>query len=224
MKKALKVIYPVCLSLCIICAAVVAVVCFKPLYYRDIDSYQMTQRTGLPEEEIRANYDEMIRFLMRFSGDELTLPTLPMSEGGKIHFADVKHLFNAVKILGIISLAGAAACAVLLRREDRRRSLYAAGFITLGIPAVLGIFVAVAWERFFVLFHKVFFHNDYWIFDARTDPVITILPDGFFMHCMIAIVGLVALGALGCFTAGKLTGKRMRNRKQAKEHSDGGPV
>lgn len=204
MKKAAKVIYSIALSLFIICLAVTAVIAFKPLYYRDIDHYDMVARTGMSEAEIRENYDEMVDFLMRWSGDELTLPTLPMSEGGKIHFADVKHVFTGVKILGLASLAAAVLCFVILRKEDRRKSLLAAGAITLGIPAVLGAFVAVAWDKFFVLFHKIFFHNDYWIFDARTDPVITILPDGFFMHCMILIVSLVAAGALLCFIAAGL--------------------
>ena len=212
MKKTAKVIYSLALSLVIICAAAVAVICFKPLYYRDIGCYDMVENTGMSEEEIRANYDEMVDFLMRIRGDELTLPTLPMSEGGKIHFADVKHLFSGVKILGLASLAVAVICFLVLRKEDRSGSLKAAGIITLGIPAVLGAFVAIDWQRFFVLFHKTFFHNDYWIFDARTDPVITILPDGFFMHCMIMIVALVAAGAAVCFLAAL---RQKRKKKQA---------
>lgn len=36
--------------------------------------------------------------------------------------------------------------------------------------------------------HKVFFDNDYWLFDPKYDPVITILPDRFFLHCGILIV------------------------------------
>ena len=201
MIKVVKFIYGIALSLVIICTAVAATVFFEPLYYSDIERYDLVERTGMSEQEIRDNYDEMIRFLMRWEGDELTLPTLPMSEGGKIHFADVKHVFNGVKILGLTSLGIAVLCFFVLRRQNRRGSLIAAGIITLGIPAVLGAFVAVAWDRFFILFHKIFFHNDYWIFDAKTDPVITILPDGFFMHCMIMIVALVAAGAAVCFIA-----------------------
>ena len=201
MTKFLKVLYALSLSLFIICAAVVLTVCFKPLYYLDIDRYDMPARTGLSEAEIRENYDEMIAFLLRWTGDELTLPTLPMSEGGKIHFADVKHVFTGVKVLGLAAAALTVICGVSLRNENRKKSLYAAGFVTLGIPAALGLFVAVAWDRFFILFHKIFFDNDYWIFNPRTDPVITILPDGFFLHCMILIVALVAAGAAVCFIA-----------------------
>ena len=53
-------------------------------------------------------------------------------------------------------------------------------------------------DRFFVLFHKLFFNNDYWIFDETTDPVIRILPDGFFLHCAFMILFLIILGSVIC--------------------------
>lgn len=210
MKKVLKVLYALALALFVICDSVILTVCFKSLYYGDIRRFELVEKTGMSEEEIKENYDEMIRFLIRFGSDELTLPTLPMSEGGKIHFADVKHLFNGVKILAVVSLAASVACFVALMKEDRSRSLTAAGVITLGIPALLGAFVAIDWQKFFVLFHKTFFRNDYWIFDARTDPVITILPDGFFMHCMIMIVVLVAFNAVFLFLFGMIQRRKYR--------------
>ena len=40
-------------------------ICFKPLYYRDIDHYDMVEHTGMSEEEIRLNYDEMVDFLIQ---------------------------------------------------------------------------------------------------------------------------------------------------------------
>ena len=56
------------------------------------------------------------------------------------------------------------------------------------LPAVLGIIVYAAWDEAFNLFHHAFFRNDYWIFDPAVDPVITILPDRFFLHCALAVV------------------------------------
>ena len=219
MIKTAKILYSILLSLFIICVSVMAVIAFRPLYYHDMDRYRMTETTGMSEAEIKSNYDEMVDFLLRWSGDELTLPTLPMSEGGKIHFSDVKRVVTGVKVLGLISMALAVACGIFLRHEDRSGSLRAAGIITLGIPAALGLFVAVAWQQFFVLFHKIFFRNDYWIFDARTDPVITILPDGFFLHCMILIVALVAAGAVACFLAAYLQKKRTRKQDRTAEQA-----
>jgi len=47
-----------------------------------------------------------------------------------------------------------------------------------------------------VIFHKIFFRNDYWIFDYTTDPVITILPESFFMHCFMMIIVIVVVISL----------------------------
>ena len=69
----------------------------------------------------------------------------------------------------------------------------------MALPAVFGLAIAVNWEGFFVAFHRLMFDNDYWIFDAATDPVITILPDAFFMHCALMILAII-LAACGIMT------------------------
>lgn len=70
--------------------------------------------------------------------------------------------------------------------------------MTVALPAVLGILIALNWQTVFVLFHRIVFNNNYWIFDPATDPVITILPDAFFMHCALLILALVVLGSAVC--------------------------
>ena len=55
--------------------------------------------------------------------------------------------------------------------------------------------IALNWEKVFISFHELVFQNDYWLFDPVTDPVILVLPDEYFMHCAIMIIGIVLLGA-----------------------------
>ena len=80
------------------------------------------------------------------------------------------------------------------------------------LPAALGVLIALNWETVFVLFHKIVFNNNYWIFNAATDPVITILPDTFFMHCALMILALVVLGSIICLLA-------YRHAKHKKTHT-----
>ena len=56
---------------------------------------------------------------------------------------------------------------------------------------MLGFVVALDFERAFITFHQIVFRNNYWVFDYRSDPVINILPETFFMHCFIMIVIIV---------------------------------
>ena len=64
------------------------------------------------------------------------------------------------------------------------------------LPLIVGLLLAIDFDKAFTVFHKMFFKNDYWIFDPITDPVINILPSAFFLHCAILIVVFVLLASL----------------------------
>ncbi len=199
-------------ALFVISAAVVLVLHFRPLYRLDVDLLGIPALSGLPKEEILQNYDALIDYNSLFGPSSLEFPTLAMSETGRIHFEEVKRVFLFFEIACIVS--GALLVLGLVLRRPRRAGswLLLAGILTLGIPAALGILIALNWERVFVLFHRIVFRNDYWIFDAATDPVITILPDTFFLHCALGILLLVVLGSAVCFAAYFLS--RRKNGKE----------
>ena len=121
-----------------------------------------------------------------------------MSETGCIHFEEVKNVFAFFEITLIVS--GVLVLAGVIYRHFKKNPGYLllSGILTVALPLVLGILIALNWQTVFILFHKIVFRNDYWIFDAATDPVITILPDAFFMHCALLILALVVLGSVVC--------------------------
>ena len=173
--------------------SVVLVLNFRPLYYHDIKALAIEEASGLPEKEIRENYDALISYNSMFCREELTFPTLAMSGSGKIHFEEVKNIFVFVQVLCIFTFLAGAAGAFFRLRQKNAAFLKLSGILTPAVPAVLGILIAANWENFFVTFHHIFFRNDYWIFDPATDPVITILPDAFFLHCAVGILLLVII-------------------------------
>lgn len=177
----------------IISFSVILVLNFNPLYYSDIDRLQIEKSSGLSKNEIIENYDTLISYNSMFNHEELEFPSLSMSEYGKIHFEEVKALFVLVQYLCIAALVIGIVGTVLKMRTRDAGYLKLTAILTLAIPAVLGILIALNWDNFFVTFHQIFFNNDYWIFDPALDPIITILPDAFFMHCAIAILLLVVL-------------------------------
>ena len=61
------------------------------------------------------------------------------------------------------------------------------------LPILLAIPFAINFDATFNIFHKIFFNNDYWIFDPQLDPVINILPQEFFMHAAIGILTLLVI-------------------------------
>lgn len=182
---------------------------FRQLYYWDIDHLKISETTGYSKEEIKSNYDELIDYNVLPGKKELVFPTLPMSEPGRIHFVEVKRIFMAFEWIGMGALILGVAGTILMRKKKEYGYLKITAIITIVIPVVLGAIVALNWETAFVAFHHIFFNNDYWIFDPVKDPVITILPDTFFLHCAIMILGGVVIGAGIC---GVLYGRCKRRR------------
>lgn len=186
------------LTLTIISVSVVFTLAFRPLYYLDISALDISEQSGYSEEEIRENYDVLIDYNMSLGKDKLEFPTLAMSEPGRIHFEEVRDIFNIFKYMAmagvVVSIGGIVFC---VRRKEYRY-LKLTSILAVALPAVLGLLVALNWDWAFVTFHHIAFDNDYWIFDPLTDPVITILPDTFFMHCALMILGCVVLGSVVC--------------------------
>ncbi|MBR5228704.1 MAG: TIGR01906 family membrane protein [Firmicutes bacterium] len=202
------------LVLFIISASVVVTLNFRPLYYHDIGALQIVENTGISEEIIRKNYDILIDYNSMFYDGELSFPDFGMSETGRIHFEEVKDIFVGFQKIALVTLIIGAAGIILKARKKDYSYLYPTAILSVGLPAVLGAFIATNWDRAFVLFHEIMFDNDYWIFDYDTDPIINILPDEFFMHCAIMIIGGIVLGAAVCLISGTILNRRKSHKNK----------
>lgn len=192
-----NILTSLCLALFIISAAVTITLNFRPLYYHDISALKIEETSGFSKKVIKDNYDELIDYNQFFRSGKLKL-TMPMSKEGRIHFAEVKRIFVCVEILCIVTLI--LSC-FLIKRQIAGRNfdfLKSASIMTVLLPSVVGILCAVNWDSAFIMFHKIMFRNDYWLFDEATDPVIMILPDEFFLHCAVMIILLIFIGSLLC--------------------------
>ena len=117
-----------------------------------------------------------------------------MSESGRIHFEEVKKIFDFFGWLFVGTLLLTAAAAFYFIKKHAWLWLRIAGILCIALPAFLGLMVAVNW--------------DYWLFDSSTDPIIDILPDEYFMHCAIMIFVLVFVGSFLCFIFSHLLKRR----------------
>ena len=193
----LDVFAAILLAAVLISASVTFVLFDRGSYSRQLDKFDLSNATGMDRNEILDNYNALIDYNSIFFKGPLEFPTLPMSEQGRIHFEEVKSIFVFFQIVLIVSAALAALCCVLLFRKRRFRFLALGGILALVIPAVtVCVMAAVGWDRFFAIFHEFFFNNDFWVFDAQSDPVILILPDAFFLNCLIHLVAGIAVPAV----------------------------
>ena len=192
-----------------VCAGTISILNFRQLYYFDIEYLDIPGISGLSAEEIKLNYDALIDYNSPFFKGDLEFPTLQMSASGQYHFAEVKEIFSAMLIFGIFALIVLIIFMPLLVRRNRN-NLKAIGIITFALPVALGAVIISQFSKIFVIFHEVLFNNDYWIFDATTDPVITILPEEFFMHCGIGILLFPLIGGLIMTIISVIINKKVR--------------
>ncbi|MBR6513881.1 MAG: TIGR01906 family membrane protein [Clostridia bacterium] len=178
------------------------------IYYIDIEVLDIPANSGFSRDTILENYHAMMEYLSPFSGGEFHLPSMAYSESGAFHFEECKVIFNRLYLWGAVSFVFVSLMAVFYRDKFTYRL---AGILTLVLPTVTGIGIAVDFERAFVIFHKLLFDNMDWIFDPRYDEVILILPSEFFMHCGIFIALCVVAGAVLLMLFGGFKSVRRKN-------------
>lgn len=182
-------------TLLLISIAVVITINFRPLYYLDINFLRIPESSGYTREEIKANYDALIDYSSPIYTGELTFPTLPSSDNGLQHFREVKNIFNFFYILIPISFIISFIIIQYKRRKKDYSYLLASSITAIVLPSLVAIVLAIDFDTAFVVFHKIFFNNDYWLFDPIADPVIGILPATFFLHCALLIIFIIILGS-----------------------------
>lgn len=208
MKKILNIIFSVFFSILIITGVIKFTVGFKEIYYYDISNLDIPKLSGLTKEEIRLNYDYLIDYNLSKDKKEFKMPTIPSSPQGKIHFEEVRDIFqNINKIFNItlvISLVG-----IIINIKNKNLSFLKITSISLiSIPVILSIPIIINFEYSFTMFHKLMFDNDYWIFNPKIDPVITMLPEAFFFHAGLMMLTLIFLSSMLIYIIYRLLRKK----------------
>ena len=180
-------------TLLFISLAVIITINLRPLYYMDINFLNIEATSGLDRAVIVQNYNALIDYCSPLFTGALKFPTLEASPSGLQHFAEVKTIFITFYYLGAITLVLGIAIVIKKAKSSEYNYLLVSAITAIVMPILLGIYMAVDFDRAFLIFHKLLFKNDYWLFDPVTDPVITILPDAYFMHCALLIIMIVLL-------------------------------
>ena len=196
MKKIINVISSVIFSILIISATIKFTVGFKQLYYFDIDYLNIPVLSGLSKEEIKNNYDYMIDYNLNKENRKFELPSIKSSENGKIHFEEVRNIFQILNKIFNISLILSIILLIINILNKNIEFLKTTSKTLILMPLILMAPIILNFDGSFVLFHKLMFNNDYWIFDPALDPVINILPEEFFFHAGMMILILIIIASL----------------------------
>ena len=84
----------------------------------------------------------------------------------------------------------------------------------LALAAIFGGLIATDFNKYFVLFHEIFFDNDLWLLDPDTDLMIRMLPEGFFFDMVIRI-GVIFIGSLLLLWGAGILWRRTGEKKKS---------
>ena len=196
------------LALLIMTSGVVIALNFRPLYYYMSEKLSIPASAGFSEEEARADYDALISYNSIFGSKTLEFNDIPQSEGGRIHFYEVKRIFVIIEITMYISLVATILLSIERIKSKKYSYLKYGSLTAVLLPVAVGVPAALFWEKTFITFHKIAFSNDYWMMDPRTDPIVLILPEEYFAACTALIAGLIILFSVAAFITYKILKKR----------------
>ena len=180
-------------------------------YEREYKKYQVADSLNMTMDNIMYVTDQMMAYLIGKKAELSVITDVDgetqdfFNEQDRFHMGEVKDLFlGGLKIRNIMLVAVLLILILLAaRKADLIKLLPRAYFVTLGITGmitvVLGGLFASDFDKYFRIFHEIFFDNDQWMFDPATDYMIRMLPEGFFYDFVFRIGGFFvgSLAVLG---------------------------
>ena len=214
-----------CLTFVILISSVEAVVYLKPDHFeKEYHKYRVTKQVKMQMDDLLEVTDEMMAYL-KGDREDLVIETVVngeerefFNEKEKRHMVDVQNLFlGAIKLREGAALLALLCGAYLLLKEE---GLVLCRMLQWGIGLFIGGMVALAalistdFTKYFTTFHHIFFDNDDWLLNPKTDLLINIVPEGFFRDTafMIAVLFLSICLLVWLMAAGlKKRAKKQRN-------------
>lgn len=204
--NALNIVLTICLTIFILIACVKFTVSFKPLYYFDMNYLKIENIDGLNNNQIKSTYNYLIDYTNNKQKGNFKLEFMTYSPNGAEHFKEVRELFMKMSNIMIFSLIVFIFGLIINIRIFRNYAfLKYTSLSLLIIPIIFMIPVMIDFDKLFTFLHKILFKNNYWLFDPNLDPVINILPEEFFMHCLILILALMGVCCLISYLLYKTT-------------------
>jgi len=203
-----------CLLMLIFAQSIIIPTFFMPFFRWQYDRLDVANTIQVSDEELMSVTVELLDYMRpRLFGQRRdTLDGITAIVAGyereffsdieKRHMIDVRELYDILFMVRNIAffLLAALIMGMLLLKY---RVLYVlarcsrdilAGFLILS--AVLVGIIAFDFDRAFIIFHHIFFDNDYWILDPRVDLLINMVPIYFFIHISIFIAGILVITPL----------------------------
>lgn len=196
----LAIVFSVMLFLVLLFTSMQLVVYNLDYYESHYEKRNITETTEMDIENLMMVTDNMLEYL---KDNRMTLNMKATIDGRmeevfgereKLHMEDVKKLFvNATMIrnIGVIYIIVLLVLCIWKSKKLLIRILSSIKYVFLGAIGLLlliGGLLYYDFNKYFTIFHKIFFNNDLWLLNPRTDILINMVPEIFFFTTAMMIL------------------------------------
>lgn len=215
-----------CIMITLFVTSVEAVVYWTPGYFeKEYTKYNVLDSLpAMTMDDLLHVTDEMMDYL-RGDREDLHVETTMggqqrefFNEREIAHMEDVQVLFlKAMSIRRVCVVLAVALLIFMAATKSRLKTVLPSSLcigtgLFFGLVTALGLIISTDFNRYFVMFHHIFFSNDLWILDPSTDMLINIVPEGFFMDTAARIAFL--FGGLSLVLFGVCLFLTIKNHKK----------
>lgn len=198
---AMGLVAAICVTFIVLITSVEVVVYGNPGFFeKEYTKYNVLERVHMEMDDLLYVTDEMMDYL-KGDREDLVVNTIVdgkerefFNEKEKRHMVDVQNLFlGAMELrLGAGILTVVLGAILLLKKQGLTllRMLQWGIGMFIGSMAALAALIATDFTKYFTYFHLIFFDNDDWILNPKTDLLINIVPEGFFRDTAYTIAFL----------------------------------
>lgn len=229
MKKWLHPVLCVIISIlaifiCLITSFEIAAYSDFGFYQKEYEKYHVLDRLDMEMEDVM---DVTVYMMSYLRGGENVLSIEKTIEGemqdffneqDRFHMGEVRELFlGGIALRRMACILLIVLCVILFATEKKWQVMLSGMFQkTLGIFCILVLFlgavITMNFSECFVIFHEIFFDNDLWIFDSRTDFMIRMLPEGFFYDMVIRIGVIFIISLVLLFVGSVFLKKKVKDK------------
>lgn len=140
--------------------------------------------TGKSQGELEVVSKDIISYLKGREDDNFLYKHF--NEKEVLHMIDVLDLFDIARVIKLISAI--ISLVIVFYFLSKSLAGLMGKWIGIGLFAnhlliiILGVLILIDFTRYFTIFHEIFFSNDLWLLDPRTDLLIQMLPEPFFVN------------------------------------------
>jgi integral membrane protein (TIGR01906 family) len=205
----LMIIWAVALPVFLISTNVRWVTLDLATYTTGFARYRAAERTGISSAELERIGREFIEF---FKGNRTEMQVEAQTPSGTRrlfnarevqHMDDVRKLMNmffrAQLVAGIVLLGTGALALLMFRRESMgviQGMVFAGVGFTLFLAVIVGGLSMLDFESLFIRFHMLSFSNDLWQLDPRTDYLLILYPEPFWLDTTLRIAWMTLIQVL----------------------------